>query len=146
MNTVRRIAAGILSVGENKVRFKPEANSKISEALTREDVRGLVADGSVYAIARRGVSRIRGRENMDQKRKGRRSGRGSKKGTHSARLHPKEHWIAKVRSQRRHLRALIGAKKLAEGQSRRIYMMIKGNAFKGVSALETYLKDNKLTK
>ena len=143
MNTVRRIASGMLGVGENKVRFKPEANSKIGEALTREDVRGLIKDGSIYAIQPRGVSRIRGREKQEQAKKGRRGGKGSKKGTHAARQHPKTHWIAKVRSQRRYLRNLIDAKKFTEGSSRKIYLMIKGNAFKGVKVLETYLKDNK---
>ena len=146
MNTVRRIASGMLGVGENKVRFKPEANSKIGEALTREDVRGLIKDGSIYAIQPRGVSRIRGREKQEQAKKGRRGGKGSKKGTHAARQHPKTHWIAKVRSQRRYLRNLIDAKKFTEGSSRKIYLMIKGNAFKGVKMLETYLKDNKLVK
>lgn len=146
MNTVRRIASQILGVGESKVRFSTESTSKIGEALTREDVRSLIKEGAVYAIQPRGVSRIRGREKQAQARKGRRGGKGSKKGTHAARLHPKENWIAKVRSQRRYLRALIEAKKLPEGSSRRIYLMIKGNAFKGVKFLEVYLKDNKLLK
>lgn len=146
MNTVRRIAAQVIGVGENKVRFKPEANSKIGEALTREDVRSLIKDGSIYAIAPRGVSRLRGREKAEQAKKGRRGGKGSKKGTHAARQHPKTHWIAKVRSQRLYLRTLIDGNKLADGASRKIYLMIKGNAFKGVKFLEVYLKDNKLLK
>lgn len=146
MNTVRRIAAQVIGVGENKVRFKPEANSKIGEALTREDVRTLIKDGSIYAIAPRGVSRMRGREKAAQAKKGRRGGKGSKKGTHAARQHPKTHWIAKVRSQRLYLRTLMNAKKIPAQSYRKIYLMIKGNAFKGVKFLETYLKDNKLMK
>ncbi len=146
MNTVRRIAAEILHVGESKVRFSTEAASKIGEALTREDVRGLIADGSIRAIAPRGVSRVRGREKQSQKRKGRRTGSGSRKGTFKARSGEKSAWIAKVRSQRRYLRGLIGANKLSDGASRRVYLMVKGNAFKGVKVLETYLKDNKLLK
>ena len=146
MNTVRRIASDVIGVGENKIRFKPEANAKIGEALTREDVRALIKDGSIYFIAPRGVSRIRGREKQEQSRKGRRGGIGSRKGTHAARRSPKEHWIAKVRSQRKYLRALIAGKKLNEGASRKIYLMIKGNAFKGVKFLDTYLKDNKFVK
>lgn len=146
MNTVRRIASQFLGVGENKVRFRTDALSKIGEALTREDVRSLLKDGSIYAIARRGVSRMRGREKAKQGRKGRRKGRGSRKGTHAARLHPKEHWIAKVRSQRSYLRGLLRQKKIPEDSHRKLYLMIKGNAFKGVKVLETYLRDNKLLK
>lgn len=146
MNTVRRIASQLLWVGENKVRFRTDATSKIGEALTREDVRSLIKDGSIYFIAPRGVSRMRGREKEMQGRKGRRGGKGSKKGTHAARQHPKTHWIAKVRSQRKYLRALMDGKKLQEESYRKIYLMIKGNAFKGVKVLDTYLKDNKLMK
>jgi large subunit ribosomal protein L19e len=146
MNTVRRIASEVLGVGESKVRFKNEAISKISDALTREDIRTLVKDGSIFAIAKRGVSRIRGREKQAQKKKGRRTGSGSKKGTHSARKSDKETWMHKVRAQRRFLRNAVEGGKVARESSRKIYMMIKGNAFKGVKLLEIYLKDNKLMK
>jgi large subunit ribosomal protein L19e len=143
MNTVRRIASEILGVGESKIKFNPEATSKIGEALTREDIRGLIQDGSIVMISPRGVSRVRGMKKQEQKRKGRRSGTGSKKGTFKARLGTKEHWIAKIRSQRRYLRSLIDGKSLKEGSSRKIYMMVKGNAFKSVKIMETYLRDNK---
>jgi large subunit ribosomal protein L19e len=144
MNTVRRIASEILGVGESKVRFGTEASSKIGEALTREDVRGLIKDGSIYAISPRGVSRVRGRKKRGQIRKGRRSGAGSRKGTFATRVGEKSHWIAKVRSQRRFLRELMDGGRLKEGAARKIYKMVKGNAFKGVKMMETYLKDNKL--
>ncbi len=144
MNTVRRIASEVIGVGESKIRFNPEAVSKIGEALTREDVRSLISDGSIYSIAPRGVSRARGRGKDSQMRKGRRFGRGSRKGTFSTRVGKKENWIAKVRSQRKYLRSLIEQKKLQHGTVRKIYRMVKGNAFKGVKVMETYLRDNKL--
>jgi len=115
-----------------------------ADALTREDVRELIKDGSVFAIQPRGVSRLRGRLKDAAVRKGRRGGAGSRKGTHSARLDSKVHWIAKVRAQRRYLRGLIEGKKIQHEHTRRIYTMIKGNAFKGVKVLEIYLKDNKM--
>jgi len=145
-NTVRRIASDILRAGESKIRFKPDAMQKIGEALTREDVRSLIADGSIYAIAKRGVSRLRGRTKQAQKRKGRRRGAGSKKGTFATRGGKKRAWIDKVRAQRNYLSSLVEAGNIAPEASRKIYMMIKGNAFKGVKVLETYLKDNKLVK
>jgi len=144
MNSVRRIASDLIGVGENKIRFRTDATQKISDALTRDDVRGLINDGSVYFLQPRGVSRLRGREKDAAKRKGRRGGPGSKKGTHSARLDSKETWISKVRAQRNHLRGLLAEKKLPRKSARKIYMMIKGNAFKGVKILDIYLKDNKL--
>jgi len=146
MNTVRRIASDIMGVGKSKIKFAVDASSKIEEALTREDVRALIAEGAIYAIQPRGVSRLRGRIKHAQVKKGRRSGTGSRKGTFNTRNGKKETWIAKIRAQRRHLRSLIKSSKLSEGSSRKIYLMIKGNAFKGVKVLDIYLKDNKLLK
>ena len=144
MNSVRRIASEIIGVGKSKVKFRTDATQKISEALTREDVRGLIADGSVYHLYPRGVSRVRGRAKQAAIRKGRRGGAGSKKGTRSARLDSKLVWIAKVRAQRDYLRSLVEQKKIPHESTRKIYMMIKGNAFKGVKILEVYLRDNKM--
>ncbi|VVC01879.1 50S ribosomal protein L19e [uncultured archaeon] len=143
MNTVRRIASEVLGVGESKVRFKPDAASKIGEALTREDVRGLIKDGSIYAIEPRGVSRLRGREKHSQMRKGRRFGKGSRKGTYGTRVGQKDTWVAKVRAQRKYLRMLVEKKQIQQGAVRKIYRMVKGNAFKGVKVMDIYLRDNK---
>ena len=145
-NTVRRIASEILGVGESKVKFQVGSIKKIEEALTREDIRTLIKDGVVYKLHPRGVSRVRGKAKRAQTKKGRRGGMGSRRGTPSARLDSKDAWIAKVRAQRRYLRGLLEQKKMPRESSRRIYMMIKGNAFKGVKILETYLKDSKLIK
>jgi len=146
MNTVRRIASQILRAGENRIKFKPEAIKKIGEALTREDVRALIKDGSVFAEEKRGVSRLGGRERAAQHRKGRRFGKGSKKGTQSARLHPKISWMAKMRVQRALIRSMFESGQVTHETYRKIYMMVKGNSFKGVKMLEIYLKDNKLLK
>jgi large subunit ribosomal protein L19e len=146
MNTVRRISAEILGVGESKVRFKPDALQKIGEALTRDDVRSLVKSGDIFAVSPRGVSRLRGRGKQEQKRKGRRGSHGSRKGTPGARKSLKESWIAKVRLQRTYLASLVQGGKISRKDARKAYMMAKGNAFKGVNILETYLKDNKLVK
>jgi len=143
-NTVRRIASEVLGVGESKVRFQTDSIKKIEDALTREDVRALVKEGAIYAIAKRGVSRVRGMGKRSQIKKGRRGGMGSRKGTPSARLDAKGAWIAKVRAQRRFLAALVEKKQIAPEYVRKVYLMIKGNAFKSVKILETYLKDNKM--
>jgi len=144
MKNVRRIASEILGIGESKIRFKNESLSKIGEALTREDVRTRIREGDIRAIAPRGVSRVRARKKQAQKRKGRRFGTGSRKGTFGARSGKKEMWMAKIRAQRKMLRSLVDGGRVPEESSRKLYLMIKGNAFKGVKVFETYLKDNKL--
>ena len=144
MNTVRRIASEVLHVGESKIRFRPEDASKISEALTREDVRGLIKDGAIRAIQPRGVSRLRGRVKSAQMKKGRRFGRGSRKGTFGTRVGQKPTWMSRVRAQRKYLFMLVDAKMIRQDAVRKIYRMIKGNAFKGVKVMDTYLRDNKM--
>ncbi len=142
MNTVRRIAAEVLGVGQSKVRINPESAQKAGEALTRDDVRDLISEGAIYALQPRGVSRLRGRVKRAQMRKGRRMGKGSRKGTFSARLSDKEAWMAKVRAQRKMLREMVSQGKVKEGTARKIYSMIKGNAFRGVKVLEAHLKES----
>lgn len=144
MKNVRRIASEIIGVGQSKVRFNTESIKKIEEALTREDVRALIREGDITSIAPRGVSRVRARKKSAQKRKGRRSGTGSRKGTFSTRTGDKLAWMAKIRAQRKLLRTLLEQKRVPDESSRKLYLMVKGNAFKGVKVFETYLKDNKL--
>ncbi len=146
MSTVRRISARMLKAGRSKIKFKPESHKKISEALTREDVRALIKDGAIYALAKRGVCRVRGRKKQEQKRKGRRKGKGSRKGTPNSRLRTKDAWVAKVRAQRKYLRQLLEKKRLDRKHFRKAYMMVKGNAFKGIRMLEAHLKESKMLK
>ena len=70
---------------------------------------------------------------------------GSRRGTPSARLDSKDAWIAKVRAQRRILSGLMESKKITDPKVyRTLYLMVKGNAFKSVKIMETYIQDNKL--
>ena len=45
----RRIAASILKCGVNRVWFFPERLSDIENAISREDLRGLITDGAIKA-------------------------------------------------------------------------------------------------
>jgi large subunit ribosomal protein L19e len=145
-STVKRIAADILQVGVSRIRFLPSAKNKIDEALTREDVRALIKDGSIYAIPERLDFRGKWKERKQKRKKGRRWGVGSRKGTLKSRKDEKQTWIKKVRAQRKYLKSLVASGKLAKENYRKVYLMVKGNAFRGVKAVESYLKENKLLK
>lgn len=45
----KRLAADILGVGKNRVRFDPDAQSEIADAITRDDVRELIDSGVIQA-------------------------------------------------------------------------------------------------
>lgn len=140
--TIRRLAADILGVGESRVRFEPASIKRIEEALTRDDVRALIKERLVFALPVKGVSRHGARERAEGKRVGRRRGHGSRKGTRNARVAPKDVWMAKVRSQRHMLAGLKAKGDIKPEAVRKVYMMIKGSAFRGKAALATYLKEN----
>ncbi|MFA5108435.1 MAG: 50S ribosomal protein L19e [Candidatus Micrarchaeia archaeon] len=142
--TIRRLAASIIGIGESKIWLDPNARDKISEALTRDDVRALIKDGVIKAMPRMGVCRLRARIKSEGKKVGRRTGHGSRKGSRSARQGPKSVWMAKVRAQRSLLSSLVAEGKLDKSHSKQIYMKIKGNSFRGRQNLVNYLKENDL--
>ncbi|VVB57032.1 50S ribosomal protein L19e [uncultured archaeon] len=143
-NTIRRLSADIMGIGTSRVRFQPDQMARINEALTRDDIRVLIKEGIIYALPARGVSKAGSRARARARRKGRQSGHGNRKGTYQARADPKETWMAKVRSQRSLLRSLKEGGAIQPEAVRKIYTMIKGNAFRGKAVLKTYLKENGL--
>lgn len=146
METVKRMACDILGVGISKIRIPPESAKKVAEALTRDDVKGLIEQGAIGYIVPRGVSRAKARKKQAQKRSGRRSGKGSRKGTKYSKVSKKESWVAQVRAQRGLLRRLSEKGEVAQEAYRKVYLMIKGNAFKSKGNLLNYLKENGMLK
>ncbi len=49
----KRLAADVLDVGKNRVWFDPDAQGAIADAITREDIRELVDDGSIKVEGRK---------------------------------------------------------------------------------------------
>ncbi|MCD6549669.1 50S ribosomal protein L19e [Candidatus Micrarchaeota archaeon] len=142
VRTVRRMAADILGVGVSKVRFKPEEMGKVSEALTRDDVRALIKENIIYAVEKKGVSRARAKQRARQRKKGRQKGPGNVKGGRKGLR--KKLWMARVRLQRAVLRRLYSEGLISSIDRRRVYYMIKGGHFRSKRALVQYLKDNGL--
>lgn len=141
--TVRRLAADILGVGENKVHINPEKISEVSSALTRDDVRALIKQGTIKAKVLRSTSRARGKLNDIRKRKGRK-GPGSIKGAKGARVVSKDKWMSHVRAQRKYLRQVKLA--LTESAYRMLYRRVKGGSFQSRAQLMNFIKDNNLMK
>jgi len=139
LSTVRRLAAAIMKVGESRVRIIDA--KKAAEALTRDDVRELIRTGVVAAVAKKGVGRAKAIEKNARKRMGRRGGRGSRKGSKSL---GKALWMRKTRAQRGYLASI--KKGMGTGGYRKVYRMIKGNAFKDLAALKAFLAEKKLVK
>ncbi|VVB65433.1 50S ribosomal protein L19e [Candidatus Gugararchaeum adminiculabundum] len=145
LTTVKRIASDLLGIGESRIRIspEPEQTKRAAEALTRDDIRGLIDEGIVYTLPTQGVSRGRARHRHLQQKKGRQRGHGTHKGEKYSIVSKKQHWMQKVRSQRSILFRLKEQGLLADGIYRIAYLMIKGAAFKSKGAMLVHFKEKK---
>jgi len=143
MVDVKRLAAEILGVGVSRVKISPEAVGRLEEVVTKDDVRALIDEGLIWAELEKGNSRGRWRELHEKKKKGRRRSQGSRKGR---RVDEEEAWVNKMRVLRRFLNTLKRQGKLDPATWRQLYKMVKGNYFRDLRHLKTYINEHKLTK
>ena len=136
----RRMAADLLKCGENRVWIDSNRLEDASDAITRGDVRTLISSGAIYAKQRKGVSRGRAEHTRKQKRKGRQSGHGSRKGRKGARKPGKERWMQTIRPIRLKLKELRDSGKIDTATYRKFYLQAKGGVFKSRPHLVSHLK------
>lgn len=144
LKSQRRLAAQILKIGQNRVWINPERIEDAEGAITREEVRKLVHEGTIKSKPEKGISRGRGRILHLKKKKGRRSGMGSRTGSPHARISKKEAWMSKIRVLRKRLRLLKAKKIIPEGEYGKLYRMAGSGRFESNADLERYLKAHEL--
>jgi large subunit ribosomal protein L19e len=138
----KELAAKILKVGVGKIFINPQETTKVKEAMTKDDIRGLIADRIIKKRQDNYQSKGRTRVLKSQKKKGRKRGHGKRTGTKKARIEKKKTWMKKVRAQRRTLKELKekdpeAVKKVGYSN---VYKKIKGGYFRGKKYLEEYVK------
>ena len=143
LSAQKRLAADVLGVGKNRVRFDPEAQGEIADAITREDVRDLIEDGVIEAEPTQGNSRGRARERNEKRAYGHRSGHGSRKGTSGGRTDGSDEWQSHIRAQRRTLRELRDDDEITRSKYRELYDMASGGEFDSVGDLRRYVDDTR---
>ncbi|MBU0685685.1 MAG: 50S ribosomal protein L19e [Thermoplasmatota archaeon] len=136
----RRMASQLLKCGENRVWMDPNRAEDVSDAITRADVRTLIASGAVSSRQKKGVSRGRAEFQLAQRRKGRQRGHGSRRGRKGARKPSKERWMQTIRPIRRKLKELRDSGKIDTATYRKYYLKAKGGVFKSRPHLESHLK------
>jgi large subunit ribosomal protein L19e len=141
LSAQRRLAADVMDVGENRVWFDPGEQGEIAEAITREDIRELVADGTVDSKAAKSNSRGRAREREEKRAYGHRKGPGTRKGTAGAREDRKDAWVSRIRAQRSRLKELRAEDTLNRTQYRALYDKAGGGEFESVARLETFAEN-----
>ena len=146
LNLQKKLAAKLAKVGKKRVKINPEAAEDVKAAITKADVGGLVSEGKIEIVNKRGVARHRARKLHAQRKKGRRKGHGSRKGAKKARTPKKRTWINKIRLQRSTIRELRKGDKLKDKAYRRLYSLAKGGFFRSKQHLLLYAEKNKLLK
>jgi large subunit ribosomal protein L19e len=136
----KRIVAAILKCGVNRVWFDPERLSDIENAISREDLRGLVVDGAIKARQKKGVSRGRAREKIAKRSYGHCRGPGRRKGAAGARHPGKRSWIQKIRAIRKALVALREAGTIDPHTYRILYRKAAGGQFRSVAHMKAQLE------
>ncbi|MBI2573213.1 50S ribosomal protein L19e [Candidatus Woesearchaeota archaeon] len=144
MTSKKRLAAEVLKVGLDKVRIRTDALEDVSKAITRSDIRGLVAVGKIYAATPSLQSRGRARHIAEQKRKGRQKGHGTRKGAAYSRVTRKDRWMARIRTQRVFLRELREKVIITPKTYQALYRKCKGGYFRNRRHIKLYITERSL--
>ncbi|MEK6809528.1 MAG: 50S ribosomal protein L19e [Nanoarchaeota archaeon] len=144
MNSKKILAAKILNVSPKKVVFSPEALDDIQKAITRSDMRGLIAVGKVSKAKTNQHSRGGARSVAGQKAKGRQRGTGSRKGSKHSIVTRKEKWMDRIRAQRELLKELHVKNLLSTANYRILYTKAKGGYFRNRRHIKLYIKEHHL--
>ncbi len=132
----RRLAASLLGAGQSRIWIDPEETDRVQSAITRREIEGLIREGRIRVIHKKGISRGRARA-----RSSHRKGAGSRKGGQKV---GKEDWVLRIRSIRRHLRMLRDKRQLSPGNYKTLLGMAKGGAFRSRSHIDEYVKARQL--
>jgi ribosomal protein L19E len=126
----KQIASQILNSGVSRIKILPNAIEDVKKALTRSDIKKLIEEKKIIAVAKK------------QKMKKERKKKSVKKGSAKARKGVR--WEDIVRAQRRLLKKLKEEKKITNQTFKKVYKLIKSGNFSSKSSLLTFLKDQKL--
>jgi len=139
----KRLAAEILKVGTTRVWIDPDDTDRVASAITREEIRKLIHEGSIAKLPETGISRGRKRTRRKELLAGRHKGPGHRKGG----LKPgKSEWIVRIRSIRRKLRGLRDKRFITTDVYRKLSLMSKGGAFRSAAHLDEYIEAHKLVR
>lgn len=144
MKSKKRLAAQLLKTSPKKIKIAPDAHEDVKKAITRSDMRGLIAIKKVILVRSNQHSRVRARKTAEQKKKGRQRGRGSQKGKQYATVTRKERWMARVRTQRKFLKELREKGLLTPSSYRHLYARSKGGFFRNKRHIKLYMEEHSL--
>lgn len=138
----RELISRVLGVGVNRIRFEPDKLDDIADAITREDMRSLIKNGTIWTVKIRGISRSRAEKKLKTRRKHGTSA-GSKKGKKTARQGKKEVYVKRTRAMRRHLKILKARNEINRDTFWDLYKKVNGGNVRSLSHLRELAKQAK---
>ena len=140
----RRLAAAVLEVGLNRIWIDPEKIEDVEGAITRNEIKKLIKEGTIKALPVKNTSRGRARVLANKKRTGRRIGAGTKKGTKYSVVSEKTLWMNRIRALRKKLTELRDQRVITVNTYRQLYMKAKGGEFRSLAELDRHITEQKL--
>ena len=140
----KRVTASLLGISPKRVWFDSNRLDEIKEAITKSDLRSLIKDRAIQIKQKRGISSGRNKKNIEQKKKGRRKGPGSRQGRRTTRLPRKLSWMLRVRLQREFVNYLKDKKLIALETYRDLRSKIRGGFFRSKRHIKLYLDEHNL--
>lgn len=141
------LAARTLKVSPKRVKILPKTEeevNRVKEALTKDDIRDLFGDGVIKKLPKRGISKTRSKFIKAQKKKGRRNGPGSKRGTKNSRFKRKEAWMVKIRALRKYLQKLRESGEISQASFKELYLKSKSNFFRNKNHMKMFMEQKEM--
>ena len=119
--------------------INPSFVDQVASAVQTDDIREFIDEGWIKAKPVKGTSRVRARARLEQKKKGRRKGQGTRSGSSNARNPRKNRWMRTIRSQRRVLKELRSEDTIEPSQYRRYYLKAKGGSYRSIAHMRSQM-------
>jgi large subunit ribosomal protein L19e len=138
----RELISRMLGVGVNRVRFEPDKLDDVADSITRENIRSLIKNGTIWTVKPKGTSRARAEAKLAIHRK-HGTGPGSKKGKRTARTGKKQIYVTRVRSMRYHLKVLKDRNDINRQTYWSLYRKVNGGQVRSLAHLRDLIKQFK---
>ncbi|MBD3164890.1 50S ribosomal protein L19e [Candidatus Woesearchaeota archaeon] len=142
----KRLAAKLLKCSPKKIWIDSARLEEIKESITKKDIHKLIKDKAIKKKRLSEHSRAGARKVMQQKRKGKRKGPGSRKGKKNSTISKKGRWTLKIRAQRKLLKELVKGSRIDSETYNLLYIKSKGGFFRSRRHIMLYLDEHNLIK
>ena len=119
------LASKVLNVGRNRISFVSSRSKEIKEAITRQDIKDLFADGAIK------IKEVKGRRTKKKRKTRKRHGK-----IKMSVNRRKQDYVKITRKLRRYIKELDKHEELGEGEYKELRKKIKTRAFRSKSQLK----------